>query len=279
MALDLSVSFAQSSYAVALGSLVTFLPVSIAGLGTRGAAIVAYLGRRRILYVWFTTYQQTRYLVPVLSLLMIPSAYAFWQMTGYRWTRWVATTVLTLTFLLFIGYNVIFNAQFVRVVFGGESRHDFLANKVSFYDDIRWVNQNLPEDSLLLFYHQKSYYLEQEFLRSDAIIWEVGGVPTADDLLDLLQERGITHVFVPDRDDAIYNRLLDQLVTVGALEVIYTNPEGVQVVSRTLSQSRLREVKVLEVSTPHFPDQPCRACRKQEPRHPIWADIRAQWLS
>ena len=28
--------------------------------------------------------------------------------------------------------------------------------------------------------------------------------------------------------------------------------------------------------SPHFPDQPCRACRKQEPRHPIWADIRAQ---
>ena len=44
VAMDLSVSFAQSSYAVALGSLVTFLPVSIAGLGTREAVIVAYLG-------------------------------------------------------------------------------------------------------------------------------------------------------------------------------------------------------------------------------------------
>ena len=199
---------------------------------------------------WFTTYQQTRYLVPVLALLMIPAAYAFWQMTGNRWTRWVATGVLTSTFVLFIGYNVIFNAQFVPVVFGSESRDDFLADKVSFYDDIRWVNRNLPDDSLLLFYHQKSYYLEQDFLRSDANLWEVDGVSTPDDLLDLLQERGITHVFVPDWDEVIFKGLLDQLVSVGDLEVIYTNPAGVQIVSRTLSQSRLREVKVLEISTP-----------------------------
>jgi uncharacterized protein (TIRG00374 family) len=44
MALGLSVGYAQVSYAVALGSLVTLLPVSISGLGTREAAIIAYLG-------------------------------------------------------------------------------------------------------------------------------------------------------------------------------------------------------------------------------------------
>ena len=43
MALDLPVGYAQVSYAVALGSLVTLLPISVSGLGTREAAIIAYL--------------------------------------------------------------------------------------------------------------------------------------------------------------------------------------------------------------------------------------------
>lgn len=43
-ALGIKVGFIQVSYAVALGSLVTLIPISISGLGTREAAIVAYLG-------------------------------------------------------------------------------------------------------------------------------------------------------------------------------------------------------------------------------------------
>lgn len=44
MAVDLSADFSSTTYAVALGSLVALVPVSIAGLGTREAAIIAYLG-------------------------------------------------------------------------------------------------------------------------------------------------------------------------------------------------------------------------------------------
>jgi hypothetical protein len=43
-ALNLPLSFVNTSYAVALGSLVTLIPISISGLGTREAAIIAYLG-------------------------------------------------------------------------------------------------------------------------------------------------------------------------------------------------------------------------------------------
>jgi hypothetical protein len=44
LALGLKIGFVQVSFAVALGSLVTLLPISISGLGTREAAIIAYLG-------------------------------------------------------------------------------------------------------------------------------------------------------------------------------------------------------------------------------------------
>lgn len=43
-ALNLPIGFLQVSFAVALGSLVTLIPVSVSGLGTREAAIMAYLG-------------------------------------------------------------------------------------------------------------------------------------------------------------------------------------------------------------------------------------------
>ncbi len=43
-ALDLEVGFIQVCYVIALASLVTLLPISISGLGTREAVIVAYLG-------------------------------------------------------------------------------------------------------------------------------------------------------------------------------------------------------------------------------------------
>lgn len=44
MSMRLPLSFLQVAYASALGSLVTLIPISISGLGTREATIVAYLG-------------------------------------------------------------------------------------------------------------------------------------------------------------------------------------------------------------------------------------------
>ena len=41
---DLAVGFVQTSYAVSLGSLITLMPISISGIGTRDAVLIAYLG-------------------------------------------------------------------------------------------------------------------------------------------------------------------------------------------------------------------------------------------
>ena len=44
LALDLSAGFLSVTFAVALGSLITLVPISISGLGTRDAVLIAYLG-------------------------------------------------------------------------------------------------------------------------------------------------------------------------------------------------------------------------------------------
>lgn len=49
LSVGLRASFADVSYAVALGSLVTLLPISISGVGTRDAAIVAFLSSKGVL--------------------------------------------------------------------------------------------------------------------------------------------------------------------------------------------------------------------------------------
>lgn len=43
LALDLDISYAEASFVTALGSLVTLIPISISGLGTREAVMIAYL--------------------------------------------------------------------------------------------------------------------------------------------------------------------------------------------------------------------------------------------
>ena len=204
---------------------------------------------------WFKTYQATRYFFPALALLMIPAAYSFGHMTRFRWSRWASGGLLVSSFAMFLGFNVLFNAQFAPVVFGLESRDEFLARKVSFYDDIMWLNENLPTDARVLFFHGKTFYLRRDFVCGDRNVWPIGEQTTADGYLDLLQKRGITHLFVTpviqqDSEFAVVNRLIAQLEANGSLVPIYVNPASVQVESRTLAQTQTVRVGVLRVVYP-----------------------------
>ena len=204
---------------------------------------------------WFTSYQQMRYFFPALALLMILAAYSYWQMTRLRWSRWAASGLLALSLLMFLGYNVLFNVQFAPVVFGLETQESFLARRVSFYEDIVWLNENLPTDARVLFFHLKTYYLERDFMLGSRNMWPVDEHTTADDYLGMMQERGITHVFITglvqkDPEFAMTNRLIAQLKASGNLIPIYTNPGAVQVESRTLAQSRQVPVEALQVVYP-----------------------------
>ena len=200
--------------------------------------------------LWFNTYQNVRFLFPILALLMIPAAYSFWQMGSFRLIRLTSALVLTMVLFLFVGYGAVYDLQFASVVFGAESRDEFLSRKVSFYDDIQWVNKNLPTDAKLLSYHSRVLYLERDFMRSDSNLWELDGLSSADDLLDLLRERGVTHVFLPRRGELVNEIFLAELEASGFLHQIYSNPAGVKVESRTLSEIRRMPVSILEVVYP-----------------------------
>lgn len=193
--------------------------------------------------------------MPALALLTIPAAYCFWELATFRASRLAAGGLLALSLAMFLGYNVIFNAQFVPVVFGAQSRDEFLSSKVGFYDDIQWVSRELPEDARLLFYHIKTYYLDRGFVRGDRNLWPIDDSTTAAEYLSLLEQREITHIFVPGNalegaELLPTERVLGELKERGNLVSVYFNPEGVSVESRTLEVSHLVPVEVLEVVYP-----------------------------
>ena len=107
--------------------------------------------------------------------------------------------------LFFLAIGLLYNAQFFRVVVGAESTDEFLNRKVAYYDDIQWVNENLPDDARLLFYPRRTYYLDGEYIRSTSSLfletgpgdenWLSERFITPENYLDLLIERGITHIF------------------------------------------------------------------------------------
>jgi hypothetical protein len=127
-----------------------------------------------------------------------------------------------------------------------------LTRKVSFFEDIEWLNQNLPTRSRILFFHLKSFYLQRDFIRGDRNIWPVDEETSPEEYLNLLQERGITHIFYTgiyqkDPEYFFVAELLARLKDRENLVTIYINRGAVQIISRTLARSRRTTVEVLEV--------------------------------
>lgn len=204
--------------------------------------------------LWFATYQHPRYIVPTLALLAVPAALAFQRLGELRVSRMIATAMLASTLMFFLAYAVIYNLQFAPVVLGLETRTAFLRRYVSFFDDMEWLNTNLPRDARVMAVHLRTFYLRRDFVRGDSNLWAVGAGGSADDYLRLMKSRGITHVFLPRADQRPGglprdHRFLDELKARGLVVPVRVNPMGVEVESRTLGQFRRVPVEILQVES------------------------------
>jgi hypothetical protein len=143
--------------------------------------------------IWFGLSQQTRFLLPVLPFLSVISA---WVIMGLvrkgRLLKYTVVLVVGLFLLFGAGLNLVYNSQFLPVVFGLEPEDQFLAEKAWFYEDTKYINENTPKDSRLLVDLRGTYYLDRDFLTWGYV--NVDGDPQA--TLDELRRYGITHIFV-----------------------------------------------------------------------------------
>ncbi|MEW6738678.1 MAG: glycosyltransferase family 39 protein [Nitrospirota bacterium] len=202
--------------------------------------------------IWFFTYQQPRYALPLIALLGIPAAVVYVYAKQYRMAHVVATALILCSFALTLSLNILFNIQFLSVVAGRQPVQDFLADKVSFYEDMTWVNSHLPSDRNLLVCFEKTFYIDGRVIRWDRNFWNYNAVPS--NFVEQLRNRKVTHIFLPHNQGWFtefgFDKIWKALVDNGTLRLIYKNPEAKNVTSRTMAKHEYMLLEIYEVVYP-----------------------------
>jgi 4-amino-4-deoxy-L-arabinose transferase-like glycosyltransferase len=200
------------------GSLLTpilliFIPAAWLFGGARNKAtgsLLAALGAFAALayVVWFAGYQQPRYIQVTHPLLAVMAGAGVVAVCaeGRRWLGLAAMALLALSLVGTLGVSVAFNSGFFPVVFGAESRDEFLEAKVSNISSVTWVNENLPQDARVLVMGLAGwYYFDREWLVGDSAYQghlAYHDMASPDGLAIKLGEAGVTHVLVQGAVDA-----------------------------------------------------------------------------
>jgi hypothetical protein len=151
----------------------------------------------------------------------------------------------------------IYGVQFGKYVFGFESRNDFYHEKVQAYEDIQWVNQNLPLKSKVLSTIREKYFFDTDVVTAfEFLILREKGFGKIEDnkaLYELLKKRGFTHLFITLSADGFLClpeqfRLQLREVLENHAHVVYQNDEAiVNGVRHPLRQPAIGKLKIYEL--------------------------------
>jgi hypothetical protein len=190
----------------------TFAPVALLVHRWRKTVVPVWAGVVLYVTAWFVTSQQARFLVPLMPALAVLAALGALALASRgRLGRILAIAGTAVALAVGLTASAVYAAQFARVVIGTESTSEFLREKVSNYEGVEWLDQNLDS---------------QDRVATD--IWALlyMGVPyttfgTMGDLLPLsagpqatrsfVAAQGVTHIAILD-DDA------DRIRQVGYLD-------------------------------------------------------------
>lgn len=218
--------------------LLVFLPLLIFFKKKRVITyILIFSGLYLIIWFWFLS-QQQRYLSGIIPLLSICTAFAIEEVIAFDNKFRKGVYVIIFSWLFISTANIILDHKDkIPPVLGLQSSQDYLAKKLWFYQDIDYMNRNLPEDSNILFINfDRGYYLERKFTYGELgqqlhILYKSYDL---EGLLQRLRELGITHILIPkrhfNRQRAIKEkedlRLFDLKVkNFGPLVELFTNRE------------------------------------------------------
>lgn len=204
---------------------------------------------------WFLRYQHSGYLSFMWPELALVAGIVAVLLAQFGRVALTAVCAAILVYLpVGLGTALVFNSQFIPVVLGLQARSNFLAERVYYFEDIQWTNQNLPEDSRLLYMPlQAFYYLDRDYLVAHAnyqgfLDYELYSSST--EFLADLCSRGVTHIFWTSGEDAEPASLVAQLRESGWLTEIYRNEEGREILSRTFRRYRYRTVAIYRIEYP-----------------------------
>ena len=158
-----------------------------------------------IYLIWFLGYQSPRYFHTVYPVLALLSAVGIKLVldTKQNWLNIPVVGLLTASLIGSLVVSIAFNSIFFPVVFGAESRNQFLETKVSNIESVSWINNNLNSSTNTLIMGLSGwYYLEYP--------WHLG-VPSyqgeidyhlmtnSEELTLKLGELGVTHILLQGR--------------------------------------------------------------------------------
>ena len=209
---------------------------------------------------WFLfALQRGKHLMPIAPLVSVLIAWtAVWLIRVYpTLLRFACSLVLVVVLFFGLCVNVIYCAQFLPVVSGLESREEFLSKKLHYYEDVEWMNQNLPPGANLVYlegllnYHLQMDHVWASEISQGYIDW--ANIPDTDALLKRFKEVGATHLMLNkakfENVQPHTKQILEGLKKT-SLEEIYSSTRIVAA-SRTLSLGSLHvDVQVYQILYP-----------------------------
>jgi len=158
-----------------------------------------------IYLIWFFGYQSPRYfhiVYPVLALLAAVGIKLILD-TKQNWLNIPVVGLLTASLIGSLVISISFNSIFFPVVFGAESRNQFIESKVSNIESVNWINNNLNSSTNTLIMGLSGwYYLDHPWsLGSPAYQGELQYhlMTNSGELFEKLSELGVTHILLQGR--------------------------------------------------------------------------------
>jgi len=241
------------------GLLIPYLPYNLALLpgifffkrSNNEKSIIFFILISVIIFysIWFSGYQQKRYLLPAMGLLSVITSPIFVEMYKHRLTKYAARFLLYSVLLFSIFYTVFFNIGFFSNAFGFETKNSFLNRKINFYDGIKYINENTPEDAVILVNDLKTFYFNRKWVYIPLYVQDDFNLDL-NKAVKFLKDNKITHIFNP------YNRekekIINELIKNKFIESIYENQSSKVILSRSLSKYGTTSIVIYKVNQKRY---------------------------
>jgi hypothetical protein len=198
--------------------LILFLPWAFKGKWVEEKRLLFSFALFYFLYALFLTDLRVRYILPIVSSLVILLVYGIHNL----YLRIVHPSFLFSAVVLLLSLNGIYLWNTFQTVSpreylkGRESRDAYLTRMLPDYPVFRYINQNLPSRArvYLLYMGRRVYYCERDYFFDDGdnawvLLRMIQRAQSGSDIQLRLRERGLTHLLV--REDLLASFLNNNL--------------------------------------------------------------------
>lgn len=151
---------------------------------------------------WFFTgsSQRIRFLLPVVPLLLIPLVAVSAQIASKYQLKKELMGIFLITLMIQLGGQVVFTEAYMKYLFSGQTRHEFLHQNLTHYAIADWVNTNLSQqDKVLTIHRHMTFYIDVPIyvmMPHNQVLVDLRPSNTPGNFYQQIRDIGITHIVV-----------------------------------------------------------------------------------